>query len=69
MVVTVSVVATGPPVGVMEAGENEQLAPTGSPAQANVTGWLKPLVGVTVSLKFADCPCLMVAEVGEASTA
>ena len=64
---TVRVVVTGPPFGVTEAGTNAQLVPAGSPVQANDTGWLKPPVGVTVNLKVADCPRLIVAEVGDAS--
>ena len=69
MVVTVSVVAADAPFAIREAGENEQLAPAGSPVQANETAWLKPFIGITVSLNVADWPRLMVAEVGEASTA
>jgi hypothetical protein len=69
VVVTVSVVAADAPFAIREAGENEQLAPAGSPVQANETAWLKPFIGITVSLNVADWPRLMVAEVGEASTA
>ena len=68
IVVTVRVVVAGPPFGVTEAGVNEQLATAGSPVQANATASLKPLVGVTINVNVADLPCLMVAEVGNAST-
>ena len=68
MVITVRVVITGPAIGVTDGGTNVQLAPEGSPEQVNETASLKPFRGVTVSTKAADCPCLIVAEIGDAST-
>jgi hypothetical protein len=68
VVVTVSVVVAGAPLGAIEAGVNEQLAPDGSPAQANDTDWLNPFSGSTVTVNAADCPCLMVAVGGLALT-
>jgi hypothetical protein len=68
MVITVRVVITVLAMGVTDEGANVQLAPEGSPVQVNETAWLKPLMGVTVSAKAADRPCLIVAEVGDAST-
>jgi len=38
----------------------------GAPVQANVTNWLKPPAGETVTVKFAVCPAETVAEAEEA---
>jgi len=43
----------------------EQLEAAGCPAQVSVTVWLKPFDGVTLNVKFVDCPALIVAEPGE----
>ena len=37
----------------------------GCPAQVSVTVWLKLFDGVTLNVKFIDCPALIVAEPGE----
>jgi hypothetical protein len=47
-VLIVNVVLIGPPAGVTLAGLNAQLAPTSKLPQLKLTGWLKPVFGVTV---------------------
>lgn len=44
----------GPPAGVTEAGLKLQAAPTGKPPQLNVTGCVKPALGVMV---IDECFC------------
>ncbi len=63
VVVIVSWEVTGAPFGVTVAGEKLQLTSEGSPEQAKVTAWLKPPIGVSVSVAVPDCPCLMVKDV------
>jgi hypothetical protein len=47
------------------AGLNPQLAPSGRPEQANVTGWVTEPSELTFISKLADWPGLIVAWVGE----
>jgi hypothetical protein len=56
MVETVSVEAASFAPGVTTGGENEQLAPAGSPAHENVTGLLNVLTGLTVTKYVAFSP-------------
>jgi len=50
---------------VTEEGENEQLRVSGSPEQAKPTALLNaPLVGVTVTVRFAEPPDKMLREEG-----
>ena len=53
--------------GVMEAGENEQLKPVGSPLQESAMRSLKaPDCGVAMTVRFPDCPDEMVSDEGAA---
>jgi hypothetical protein len=65
VVVMVSVLVTGPPLGVSDEGANEHCDSAGNPEQEKVTSWLKPFVGVTVKVKDALAPALMVALAGD----
>lgn len=47
---------------VVVAGLNEHVAPAGKLPQVNVTGWLKPLVGVIWTLNVAAPPASTLAE-------
>ena len=59
VVETLSVVlAIAPPIGVTVGGENKQEAPEGIPLQLKLTGALKPICGVTLTVMEADCPAL-----------
>jgi hypothetical protein len=68
VVVTVSVLVAGPPLAVSDAGANEHCDSAGRPVQAKLTVWLKPPSGVTVKVKVAVPPALMVALAGDAET-
>jgi hypothetical protein len=48
VVLMVSKLVTGPPLGVTLDGLNEQLAPVGRPLQLKLTDWLNPVAGVSV---------------------
>ncbi len=61
MVFTARVAFTGLPLGVTDAGVNVQVESAGKPEQLSVTAVLKPPPGVTVKVKLADWPALMVA--------
>jgi hypothetical protein len=53
VVLTVSWELTAPPLGVSAAGEKTHETPCGNKellGQLRTTGWLKPLVGVTVTV-------------------
>lgn len=51
--------------GVTLAGEKPHTDPLGSPEHESDTAELNaPPIGFTVTLKFLDCPCLIVAEPG-----
>src|SRR5215472_2607922 len=52
------------PSKVTEDGTTVQDAPVGMPEQVNVTTLLNPPVGVSVTVKLADCPALIVSPVG-----
>jgi len=52
----VTVVVAAAPLGVTVVGEKLQVASEGSPVQAKLTGWLKPLDGVTVSVVLPEAP-------------
>jgi hypothetical protein len=64
VVVTVSVLLAGAPLGVTEAGLKLQAASEGKPLQAKLTDELKPLMGVTVKVACPLCPALIVRVVG-----
>ncbi len=68
MVLTVSVVETGDPLGVTLAGEKVQLDAAGNPLQAKATGEFMPFTGLMVMVNVAVWPALMVAPDGEADT-
>jgi hypothetical protein len=70
VVVTVAVALTGvtPSLGVSETGETVHVAAVGAPEQARATGWLKPLAGVTITLKVVPEPGVTAKVVGEAVT-
>ena len=55
---------TGEPFGVTVVGVKTADALEGSPVTAKVSGWLYPNCGDTVMTNVADCPALMLAEVG-----
>jgi len=61
----VMVELTAAPDGVTEDGANEHASPDGRPEQVKLTGWLNPLVGVTVKVMVVDCPELTAALDGE----
>lgn len=61
-VLTVTVVAIGPPFGITVAGEKLQEAPVGNPEQLNETTELKPFTGINEREKEPLCPALMVNE-------
>jgi hypothetical protein len=50
------------PVTPTEAGAKLQVAPVGRPEQDRATVWLKPLLGVSVTVVVADCPGATVPE-------
>ncbi len=50
VVAMVRVVVAAAPLGVTLDGAKLHVAPEGNPVQAKVTAWLKPLMGVTVSV-------------------
>jgi hypothetical protein len=68
VVATVSVVEAAPVVGVTVVGANVQVAPVGSPEQANDTAELNPFVGVIVTSVITVWPALTVNTTGEADT-
>ena len=53
VVLMVSVVETGEPLGVTLAGENAQLEAAGNPVQAKVTGEFMPFTGLMVMVNVA----------------
>jgi hypothetical protein len=61
-------VASCVPSGVTELGETEQVAAVGVPLQLRETVWLNHPTGVTVSVYSADCPAVIVLELGEDET-
>jgi hypothetical protein len=50
------VLTVAPAAGVTVIGEKLQVAYEGSPTHENVTGWLKPFVGVIVIPTLVVCP-------------
>ena len=65
MVITTTLaVAALVPSKVTEEGATVQEAPVGTPEQLNITTLLNPPLGVSVTVKLADCPALMVFPVG-----
>jgi hypothetical protein len=58
-VLAVSMVEAAAPLTLTVDGLNEQLIPVGA-RHWNVTAPVNPSVGVTVSIKLADCPAVMV---------
>jgi hypothetical protein len=68
VVVMVTVVEAGLPLGVTLAGEKPQPEAAGNPLQEKVMAELKPLTGLTVIVKVAVWPALIVAAEGDAET-
>jgi hypothetical protein len=63
VVVTVTVAVIAPaPFGVNMPGVTVQLAACGAPWHVTVTAWLNPPVGVTLTVKFAGCPPVVLTE-------
>jgi hypothetical protein len=61
------VVFAADPLGVTFSGLKLHVAPVGRPVQAKFTCWLKPPVGVTVIVVWADCPAVTVPLAGESA--
>lgn len=63
-VAMVNVVVTALPFGVTVEGEKLQELASGSPEQAKLTDWSKPLSGVTVTVVLPDWPAFRVTVAG-----
>jgi len=66
VVLMVSKVETGSPLGIRLAGENVQLEAAGNPVHPNVTAEFMPFTGFNVMENVAAWPALMVALCGNA---
>jgi hypothetical protein len=55
---TLTVLVTGPPLGVTLAGEKVQVAPWGNPEQLRPMAALNPLAGVNVTVRVDACPAV-----------